>query len=67
MDGNTREQFFCGECGTHRDMDDRVTEIDADGTGLCYRCNKSLEAELGKGSPEQPMDVLTVANSPRGA
>tara|TARA_R110000796_G_scaffold117276_1_gene230047 strand:+ start:1221 stop:1400 length:180 start_codon:yes stop_codon:yes gene_type:complete len=47
----SKDQFWCAECGTHRDIIEAVTEIKG-GTALCAYCNRSLEQELGKGSGE---------------
>ena len=56
---NKQGHFYCEGCGCDRPYADAVNEI-IDGCALCYRCNKSLEIELGKGSREEPHDKVTL-------
>ena len=61
MNGNKAEQFWCNGCGCERSVDDSVNTI-KEGQGLCYRCNKDLEQELGQGVPEHKTAKSNIDN-----
>jgi len=48
--------FRCYDCEKILPANDAVNEV-IDGLALCRACNRSLELELGRGSPERTLDA----------
>lgn len=48
--------FICYDCEMTLPVHDAVNEV-IDGLALCRACNRALEIELGKGSPERPLEA----------
>lgn len=48
--------FICYDCEKILPSTDAVNEV-IDGLALCRACNRSLELELARGSPERPLEA----------
>ena len=51
--------FICYDCEKILPANDAVNEV-IDGLALCRACNRSLEIEFGRGSPERPLQASKI-------
>jgi len=51
--------FICYDCERTLPVHDAVNEV-IDGLALCRACNRALEIELGKGSPQRPLEARKI-------
>lgn len=48
--------FMCYDCEQTLSVNDAINEV-IDGQALCRACNRALEIELGRGSPERLLEA----------
>lgn len=48
--------FICYDCERTLPVHDAINEV-IDDQALCRACNRALEIELGRGSPERPLEA----------
>ena len=51
--------FICYECEKTLPVSDAANEV-IDGLALCRACNRALEIELGRGSPQRPLEARKI-------
>ncbi len=51
--------FICYDCERTLSVNDAINEV-IDGQAMCRACNRALEIELGRGSPERPLEARKI-------